>query len=156
MQRADELRAEIAHQARQIRILGADIEVLRAKISRIGIDLEKTAAQFQLEVGGGAGAHAQWRKRASRALESTEAKLIRTSLALEEAHKQRNLAEMMLLSYESGYRGRDTMGLLRATYLLLMKLVEDYQYAPNEEQLGLISTVQIHCGYEIPGGQHDG
>lgn len=149
------LREQLDHELRQLTLLEGQLAELTVKRNRIRDDLLGGYAQYRDSVGGSRAEYADWRRRATRVQAATDKKLARLTEKRSAARRSINRLNMLILAHESGYRGEDTLGLLKATYLLLQKVLEQSEAVLLPDDWALISTVQLHCGYAIPDGKEE-
>lgn len=148
----EKLRQELDAIARQLRLAIGKRSVLIDSIETIQGDLKNSLAEFTAATGRPGSDYYPWRKRAKNALKNRMKALNATNALVASLTEERYRVNMLILSYESGYRGEESLGLLRALYHFTMYVLEETGFMPDEETTGLLSTVQLHCGYAVPGG----
>lgn len=130
----------------------AEVEAgLLDSLKHIGIDMDNTLAEFIGTTGRDPSEYHPWRRKAKLARYHKDKALSRVRSERMELMAARTRVQMLLLASESGYRGEDSLGLLKATFLLLMSVLDQTKFVIEPEDAGLISAVQLHCGYGVPG-----
>lgn len=140
---------------RALRLTRGDHQLALAAVEVIQEDLKNSLEEFVKSTGRPAEDYYPWRKRAKEALRNRKKTLARTKAAVDSLVEERYRVNMLILSYESGYRGEESLGLLRALYHFTMHVMAETGFIPDTETTGLLSTVQLHCGYAVPGGDDD-
>jgi len=152
---SDEIRSELRATEREInRMLEMRADIMEA-VRHIEADLGNTLQEFVATSGREPGEFYPWRRAAKQARLrklSTVRSIDRQVTKAKEAHTR---LQMALLSAESGYRGEDPQDLLRATYHFLMDLLSRVEADLDDSERGLLMTVRLQCGYDVPAVQED-
>lgn len=120
----------------------AGVEACREAVERIDLDLSNTLDEFIASTGRPAEDYYSWRRKAK----SARFHKLKEQRALREkasrAKTRLTNAQMLLHATESGYRGSDPEGLLRALYHLVMDVLERTAVSLDKQQIGLLAAVR--------------
>lgn len=152
---SDEIRSELKATEREINsMLEVRADIMEA-VRHIEADLGNTLQEFVATSGREPSEYYPWRRAAKQArLRKLQAVrgLDKRVVKAKEAHTR---LQMALLSAESGYRGEEPQDLLRATYHFLMDLLSRVEVDLDDSERGLLMTVRLQCGYDVPSIQED-
>lgn len=151
----DEIRSELVATEREINRMLSVREDIMDSVQHIDSDLNNTLQEFVATSGREPSEYYPWRRAAKSArLRKLQAvrSIDRQVRKAKEAHTR---LQMALLSAESGYSGEDPVGLLRATYHFLMDLLTRVEVELDESERGLLMTVRMQCGYDVPAVQEE-
>lgn len=152
----EQARAELAAVMDVLEDLHDRRDDIRDSIDKVNLDLSNSLNEFVATTGRPPDDYYPWRKRAKYAVLHKQRALRGVNEEIAKAKMDVRRLQMLLLSYESNYRGADPLELLRATYHLLLGIVEETGVSLDASQVGLISTVRLQCGYDAPGEDDDG
>lgn len=143
-----EIRTRIARLDHSLAVLAEDCDAIEDGVRHIDVDLSNTCAEFVASTKRQPHDYYSWRRKAKWAkmhkLKALERKR-REAKALEQERTQLSLH---LYAVESGYRGQNPTELLRASYYLLMEVVEQASPRLDSSQVGLIAAVKELIDHE--------
>lgn len=148
-----ELRKELDVVVAEINELLEKREGLRYALEGIDQDLDNSLQEFVATTRRDPGDYYPWRTRAKKARRAKGQQLKKLDNRLSEAKLRETRLQLLIYSYESNYRGQDPNELLRATYHLLMHVIEEAALVLDENQMGLIATLRLQSGYGVPKGE---
>lgn len=138
----EHLRTMVESLSNKLAEIDSDEEALLDGLRKIDIDLSNTLSEFVETTGKDAREFYPWRKRAKWARYHKQRAIEKKREERVQVHGMLTDAQMMLYAQESGYRGENDNGLLRAAYHLLMEILSHSQYRVDGHQLGLIAAIR--------------
>lgn len=148
-----ELREELGVVTADINELLEKREGLRYALEGIDLDLDNSLQEFVATTRRDPGDYYPWRSKAKKARRAKAQQLKKLEHRLSEAKLRETRLQLLIYSYESDYRGQDPNELLRATYHLLMHVIEEAGLTLDESQMGLLATIRLQSGYGVPKGE---
>ncbi|MBA2671991.1 MAG: hypothetical protein H0U67_16605 [Gemmatimonadetes bacterium] len=138
----------LEQRAKELATEGRQIE---EGIQQIDIDLSNTLAEFVEDTGRQPYEFYKWRRKAKWARAHKINNLQRLNDRARALDGEQTETAMLLYALESGYRGQNPEQLLTAAYYLVMDVIGECGYQPDENQLGLVFAIKERVGAHAPG-----